>query len=89
MDNVENKIGANSEDLRHSSRRQIEILFEFKVSNPWPTIYRAVKAIDGSFRMEKHGEHAKKFRPAMSCGAESCLYKFREALEFCSRNTKG
>ncbi len=82
MNHVQNKIEVNPVNLRTSGQRQIEILFEFKISNPWPTIYRAVKAIDGSFRMEKRGEHAKKFRPAMSCGSESCLYKFREALEF-------
>ena len=84
MDQVQNKIGESSEGLRTSARRQIEILFEFKVSNPYPTVYRAVKAIDGSFRIEKRGEYAKKFRSAMSCGSESCLYKFREALEFYS-----
>ena len=82
MDHVQKKIAEGSEDLRTLGQRQIEILFELKVSNPWPTIYRAVKAIDGSFRMEKRGEHAKKFRPAMFCGSESCLHKFREALEF-------
>ena len=84
MDHVQNKIGESSEDLRPSSRRQIEILFEFKVSNPWPIIYRAVKAIDGSFRMEKRGEYAKAFRPVVFYGSESGLYKFREALEFYS-----
>ncbi len=59
MDHVQNKIEENSVNLRPSSRRQIEILFEFKISNPYPTIYRAVKVIDGSFRMEKKGEPAK------------------------------
>ena len=88
MDHVQNKIGEGSEDLRPSVQRQIEILFEFKVSNPYPTIYRAVKALDGSFRMEKRGEHAKNFRPAMACRLESCLFRFREDLEFYSRNTK-
>ena len=81
MDNVQNKIDENSGELRTTSRRQIEILFEFRVSNPKPTIYRGVKAIDGSFRMEKRGEYAKKFRSVMCCGAENCLYKFRESVE--------
>lgn len=62
-------------------QKGVEILFEFTVSNPKPTIYRAVKAIDGSFRMEKRGEHANKFRVAMYCGSQDCLYKFRESIE--------
>ncbi len=78
------KIAKPTEQPRLHIRAKIEILFEFTVSNPKPTIYRAVKAIDGSFRMEKRGVNAKKFRTAMSCGYENCLFKFREALEFYS-----
>ena len=41
-------------------RPRIEILFEFAMLKPKPTFYRAVKAVDGSFRMEKRGRDAKK-----------------------------
>ncbi len=67
------------------SRRQIEIIFEFSVLKPKPTLYRGVKSIDGGFRMEKRGENAKKFRPAMWCGSVEGLFKFREAVEYFCR----
>ncbi len=85
---TENKIESSQmaecvpEPSRLTVRSKIEILFELTVSNPKPTVYRAVKAIDGNFRMEKRGEHAQKFRSAILCGSEDCLLKFREAIEF-------
>ena len=68
--------------VQAQAQRRIEILFEFSVTRPKPTFYRAVRATDGSFRMEKRGQNAKKFRPAMWCGSEESLFKFKEAVEF-------
>ena len=88
---TENQIEQNqtfdqpTEQRRLPMRSKIEILFEFNMWNPKLTSYRAVKAVDGSFRMEKRGQHAKKFRTAMWCGSEDCLSKFRDAVEFYSR----
>ena len=79
------KIDRPTEQPRLPVRSKIEILFEFTAFDPKRTFYRAVKAIDGSFRTEKRGEHAKKFRDAMWCGSEESLTKFREAIEFYSR----
>ena len=79
------KIGQPIEQPRLPVRSKIEILFEFAAFNPKRTLYRAVRAIDGSFRMEKRGEHAKKFRPAMWCSSENSLTKLREAIEFYGR----
>jgi len=75
------KLDPPPEQSRLPVRSKIEILFEFSVPKPKLTFYRAVKAIDGSFRVEKRGEHAKKFRSIMSCGAEQSLFKFRESVE--------
>ena len=61
--------------------RRVEILFEFSIQKPKPTLYRAVRATDGSFRMERRGLNAKKFRPAMWCGSEDSLLKFKHAVE--------
>lgn len=70
------------ENCAHSKHpKRIEILFEFSVPKPKLTFYQAVKAVDGSFRMQKRGEHAKNFRPIMWCGSEESLFKFREATE--------
>ena len=76
-----NRIDQPTEYLRPPVRSKIEILFEFNVRTPKLTFYRAVRAIDGSFRMEKRGAHAEKFRSAMFCGSQDCLYKFRESIE--------
>jgi hypothetical protein len=62
--------------------RRVEILFEFSIQKPTLTLYRAVRSTDGYFRMEKRGKNAKKFRPAMWCGSEESLLKFKEAVEF-------
>ena len=82
------KSGQSTEHLQPPVRSKIEILFEFNVRNPKLTFYRAVRALDGSFRMEKRGEHAEKFRSAMFCGAQDCLYKFRESIELYSKITR-
>ena len=79
------KIAQPTEQPRLPGRSRIEILFEFHVWNPKLTFYRAVRTTDGGFRMEKRGEHAKKFRGAMWCGSEDCLTKFRESVEFYGR----
>ena len=75
-------IDNKSDQSRLLAYRRIEILFEFSVTRPKPTFYRAVRATDGSFRMEKRGQNAKKFRPAMWCGSEESLYKYKECAEF-------
>ena len=70
-------------DKRPSSiRHRVEVQFEFSIQRPKPTLYRAMRAADGSFRMEKRGLNAKKFRPAMWCGSEESLLKFKEAVEY-------
>jgi len=60
---------------------KVEVIFEFRVLKPKPTLYRGVRARDGSFRMEKKGENAKSFRAVMWCGSEESLWKFRESFE--------
>ena len=64
-----------------SIRQRVEVLYEFSIKKPKPTFYRAVRATDGTFRMEKRGQNAKKFRTAMWCGSEESLLKFKEAVE--------
>ncbi len=61
---------------------KVEVIFEFSVLTPKPTLYLGVRAVDGSFRMEKRGHSAKKFRAAMWCGSLESLFKFRENVEF-------
>lgn len=63
------------------NRPRIKIIFEFSVPNPRLTFYRGVQATDGSFRMEKRGLGAKKFRPTMWCGSEESLHQFRKNIE--------
>lgn len=63
------------------SRPRIEVLFEFTMTKPRPSIYRAVRATDGSFRMERRGQDARKFLAIMCCGSEESLFKFKEAIE--------
>ena len=62
-------------------RLKIKILFEFTVPKPKLTFFRAVSTINGGFRIEKRGEHAKKFKPTMWCGSEDGLLNFRIAVE--------
>ncbi len=62
-------------------RPKFKISFEFSVSKPKRTFYRAVRAIDESFRIEKRGENAQKFKPTMWCGSEDGLLNFRIAVE--------
>lgn len=63
-------------------KTKVEVIFEFSVLKPKPTFYRGVREVDGSFRMEKRGHSAKKFRAAMWCGSVESLIKFREAVGF-------
>ena len=60
---------------------KLKVIFEFTVLTPKLTIYRGVKAADGSYRMEKRGATAKAFRSVMLCGSEELLYKYRRAVE--------
>lgn len=70
-------------------KSKIEVIFEFSVLKPKPTLYRGVRAVDGSFRMEKRGQSAKKFRATMQCGSVESLFKFRESVEFyCGKLTR-
>ena len=69
-----------------SMKRRIEVIFEFTMPKPKPTFYRAVRAADGGFRMEKRGQDAKTFRTFMWCGSEEGLFKHKEAVEFYYRN---
>ncbi len=62
-------------------KSKVEVIFEFSVLKPKPTLYRGVSAVDGSFRMEKRGKNAKKFRAVMWCGSVESLFKFRETIE--------
>ena len=78
-----NEIHGETFNLRQSSiRHRVEVLFEFSIQRPKPTFYRAVRAADDSFRMEKRGLNAKKFRTAKWCGSEDSLLKFKETVEF-------
>lgn len=76
-------------DMIHASipnRRplvRVKVIFEFSVSKPKLFFYRAVQAIDGSYRMEKRGANAKTYRAFMWCGSEEGLYHHRQAVEFC------
>lgn len=66
-------------------KRRFEVLFEFVISKSRAIFYRGVRAADGSFRMEKRGQAAKKFRAVMWCGSEEGLLRHKEAVEFYSR----
>ena len=61
---------------------KVEVIFEFSVLTPKPTLYRGVRAVDDSFCMEKRGHSAKKSRASMWCGSVDSLFKFRETVEF-------
>ena len=61
--------------------RRIEVLFEFSVTRPKLTLYRAVRATGGGFRIEKRGENSKRFKTVMWCGSKESLFKFQEAIE--------
>ena len=84
------KIGQPTDESTPPVRSRIEVLFEFNVRNPKLTFYRAVKATDGGFRMEKRGQNAKKFKTIMRCGLEEGLHQSRIAIETYFRNqTRG
>lgn len=51
-----------------------KIILEFSVLKPKAIIYRGVQAIDGSYRMEKRGINAKKFKSFMWTGSVDALY---------------
>ena len=62
-------------------RSRVEVLFEFSVPKPKFTLYRALRTIDGGYRVEKRGPNAKLFRAVMWCGSEESLLTFRQAIE--------
>lgn len=62
-------------------RARIEVIFEFACPKPSLTIYRGVRATDGSYRMEKRGSCAKKFKPIMWSGGKDSLYQHKRAVE--------
>lgn len=65
-------------------KNRIKIIFEFSVPNPGFMFYRGVQAPDGSFRMEKRGLGAKRFRSIMWCDSEEGLLQHRRAVKrFC------
>lgn len=65
--------------------RHLEIIFEFACPNPKLTNYRAVKATDGGYRMERRGAHAQKFKAFMWCGSKISLYQQKEITESCHK----
>ncbi len=67
-----------------TTRPRIKVIFEFTISRPKPTFYRAVEATDGTYRMEKRGAGAKKYKTFMWSGSECGLYRHREAVEWCN-----
>ena len=75
------KIGQPTDESILPVRSRIEVLFEFNVRSPKLTFYRAVRATDGGFRMEKRGQNAKKFKTVMRCGFEEGLHQFRISME--------
>jgi len=58
----------------------INIILEFSVVRSKAIIYRGVQASDGSYRMEKRGITAKRFKPYMWSGSIESLYFQREIL---------
>lgn len=62
-------------------RKTIKVIFEFSVLRPKITLYRGVQAADGSYRMEKRGPMAKKFKPFMWCGSVESLYRHQEIFQ--------
>ena len=67
----------------HANRPRVRVIFEFTVSKPKLTFYRAVQATDGGYRMEKRGAQAKNYKTFMWCGSEEGLYRHRDAVEWC------
>jgi hypothetical protein len=57
-----------------------KIILEFSVLKPKAIVYRGVQAKDGSYRMEKRGLTAKKFKPYMWSGSIESLYFQQEIL---------
>lgn len=63
-----------------STRKAIKVILEFSVLRPKVIFYRGVQATDGSYRMEKRGLTAKKFKPFMWCGSLESLYQHQETI---------
>ena len=73
---MENKI----ESTQKFSRKAIKVILEFSVLKPKEIVYRGVQTNDGSYRMEKRGLAAKKFKPYMWSGSIESLYIQQEIL---------
>ncbi len=54
-------------------KRQPEILYSIQTTGPKPMQYRAIRDINGGFRMEKKGVAAKYFRAYAWTGSEDCV----------------
>lgn len=73
---MENKI----ESTKIFLRKTMKVVLEFSVLNPKETVYRGVQANDGSYRMQKRGFAAKRFKPYMWSGSIEPLYVQQEIL---------
>jgi len=58
----------------------MKIILEFSILKPKTIFYRGIQANDGSYRMEKRGIAAKKFKPYMWSGSIESLYFQQEIL---------
>ena len=81
-----NAIQINGEN---STRKAVTVILEFSVLKPKIILYRGVQATDGSFRMEKRGLNAKKFKPFMWCGSREFLYQYHESVQATPRAKVG
>lgn len=58
----------------------MKIILEFSVLKPKAIIYRGVQVSDGSYRMEKRGLSAKRFKPYMWSGSIESPYVQQDIL---------
>lgn len=75
--------------IKNPVRKSVTVIFEFSVLKPKVIVYRGVQATDGSFRMEKRGLNAKKFKPFMWCGSRESLYRYQELVQVKPKNPVG
>ncbi len=80
------KRSSHMKEKHNPVRHKIKILFIFAIHKLKQTLFRAVSAIDRSFRVDRHSEHTRKFKPAMWCGSEGGLLNFRVAVETYNQN---
>ena len=63
-----------------NSKPRTTVILEFSVQKPKVVLYRGIHATDGSYRMEKRGLNAKKFKPFMWSGSLESLYRYQEIV---------